>query len=483
MRTVQAKSGRFQFKVASDLWRPRLVRLTGGAAEGTRTPDPIITNDVLYQLSYSGSGRLAPPGKKRLIALLRREGKPPHAGLVPSVRAAPAASRLLFPEMRGTKAIVGDGRDKGTTPLDVIEKAIRAAFEKGDASNREFRERVYRQAFAALDRALQGNPGVTVETAMARRKRLQAQIVEIEKQYLEPQPARRADELEAPLPPLTPDEPVVARPVAPAAAEHHEQWREPPPKPRRERVEPEFDGEAGEAGFSVDAVDGGGARQPLGSDGFPRRRKGRRFVRWFIILTALCMLALGLLWAAQTGMFRPAEPIGPAGTVEPETDSFEPGQDEPPVPAAAAADDRAWIPIFRPSDMEAISAPADASVELMSDDAGDFVRVKSGASGSSVMFDVGQGVLSQLAGKKATFDIVARAEDGKSTQMSVLCNFGELGDCGRKRYAVGDARGDFLFELTLPAKTPGAGGTIAINSDFDNDGKSVDVFEIRVSVE
>ncbi len=26
----------------------------GGAAEGTRTPDPIITNDVLYHLSYSG---------------------------------------------------------------------------------------------------------------------------------------------------------------------------------------------------------------------------------------------------------------------------------------------------------------------------------------------------------------------------------------------------------------------------------------------
>ena len=26
-----------------------------GAAEETRTPDPIITNDVLYQLSYSGT--------------------------------------------------------------------------------------------------------------------------------------------------------------------------------------------------------------------------------------------------------------------------------------------------------------------------------------------------------------------------------------------------------------------------------------------
>ena len=30
----------------------------GGAAEGTRTPDPLITNEVLYQLSYRGEFRL-----------------------------------------------------------------------------------------------------------------------------------------------------------------------------------------------------------------------------------------------------------------------------------------------------------------------------------------------------------------------------------------------------------------------------------------
>ncbi len=33
---------------------PADVRERRGAAEGTRTPDPIITNDVLYQLSYCG---------------------------------------------------------------------------------------------------------------------------------------------------------------------------------------------------------------------------------------------------------------------------------------------------------------------------------------------------------------------------------------------------------------------------------------------
>jgi hypothetical protein len=31
--------------------------LSAGAARGIRTPDPIITNDVLYQLSYCGIPR------------------------------------------------------------------------------------------------------------------------------------------------------------------------------------------------------------------------------------------------------------------------------------------------------------------------------------------------------------------------------------------------------------------------------------------
>jgi hypothetical protein len=48
------------FRIVTDaLPFPR--RLKSGAAEGTRTPDPIITNDVLYQLSYSGpSVRIGP---------------------------------------------------------------------------------------------------------------------------------------------------------------------------------------------------------------------------------------------------------------------------------------------------------------------------------------------------------------------------------------------------------------------------------------
>ncbi|MGB5800472.1 MAG: hypothetical protein WBG88_10240, partial [Mesorhizobium sp.] len=68
--------------------------------------------------------------------------------------------------------------------MDPIEKAIRNAFAKGNAEDRAFREKVYRSAFAALDRALQANPGITVETAIKRRKAMQARIAEIEAEFL-----------------------------------------------------------------------------------------------------------------------------------------------------------------------------------------------------------------------------------------------------------------------------------------------------------
>jgi hypothetical protein len=41
----------------------RLSVLRDGAARGIRTPDPVITNDVLYQLSYCGE-----PGRAGLMA-------------------------------------------------------------------------------------------------------------------------------------------------------------------------------------------------------------------------------------------------------------------------------------------------------------------------------------------------------------------------------------------------------------------------------
>ena len=53
-----------------------------GAAEGTRTPDPLITNEVLYQLSYRGV-------LTGLITICGQNRKDVTAGSNPATRGTP----------------------------------------------------------------------------------------------------------------------------------------------------------------------------------------------------------------------------------------------------------------------------------------------------------------------------------------------------------------------------------------------------------
>jgi hypothetical protein len=220
-----------------------------------------------------------------------------------------------------------------------------------------------------------------------------------------------------------------------------------------------------------------------------RRIRGRRLPLTAIFLAATLLAAIGIggFFAMQTGVFKTEAELDTAPPEAPpsvEDDDFTPadGANAPAKPGAADQS-RDWINVFSPVDPTHVSAPSDAKAETMKDDTGAFLRIQSGASGSAISFDVGQGILEKLAGKHAVFDIIARAEDGKDTQISVDCNFGELGDCGRKRYAVGQQRNEYLFDVQFPDKRPGSAGTIAVNSDFDKQGKAVDIYEIRVSVE
>ena len=380
--------------------------------------------------------------------------------------------------------------------MDAIEKAIRNALEKGNAEDRAFRERVYRSAFAALDRALQANPGVTVEVAIKRRKAVQAKITEIESEFLPavpgvaPQVDAPAVELtagaaptvetgqKAPSPAVTVDGPVQSASDA--------------PRSRVLPVVPDIMPDAtlpGAPAIDMSVPASSGAAAEVAPDRDERRIRGRRLplTAIFFTVTLLAAIGIGLFFAKQTGVFKTAAQLNTAPPEAPPTvegDDFTPA-DGANAPAKPGAPDqsRDWINVFSPADPTHVAAPADAKAEVMKDDTGSFLRIQSGASGSAIAFDVGQGVLEKLAGKHAVFDIIARAEEGKDTQISVDCNFGELGDCGRKRYAVGQQRNEYLFDVQFPNKHPGSAGTIAINSDFDKQGKAVNIYEIRVSVE
>lgn len=362
--------------------------------------------------------------------------------------------------------------------LDPIEKAIRNAFEKGDPDDRAFRERVYRSAFAALDRALLANPNVTVEVAMKRRKTMQAKIAEIESEFL---PAVQDIAPEVDLDgeigdrvPSAPSQP--GGRVEPSLGDGQDA--------PRSRVLPVVPDIIPEGSLPPSAAEIALAGSPQVAPERDKRRIGRRLplTAIFFGVTILALVGIGLWWALQSNAFKTLEELGqpPVQTPTVSDEDYEP--EGAPKLSGEDTQNRNWINVFSPADPAQVATPSDAKAEVMKDDSGPFLRVTSGASGSAVSFDVGQGILEQIAGKHAVFDIIARAEDGKETQISVDCNFGELGDCGRKRYVVGNERNEYLFDVQLPAKRPGSAGTIAINSDFDKQGKSVDIFEIRVSV-
>lgn len=390
--------------------------------------------------------------------------------------------------------------------MDAIEKAIRNAFEKGNAEDRAFREKVYRSAFAALDRVLQANPGVTVEAAIKRRKAVQAKITEIESEYLpavadvapqaetatQAEPAAAAPAVELPtstepvgeaVEPAPSPEVVVDGPVRPPASDA--------PQSRVLPVVPDIMPDAVLPGVpEIDMFTSAPteAATEVAPDRDERRVRGRRLplTAIFLAVTLLAAAGIGLYFGIQTGVFKTPAQLDTAPPEAPPTvdgDDFTPPADSGSPQKPGAADQaRDWINVFSPADPTHVSAPSDAKAEVMQDDTGSFLRIRSGASGSAIAFDVGQGVLEKLAGKHAMFDILARSEEGKETQISVDCNFGDLGDCGRKRYAVSQERNEYLFDVQFPQKHPGAAGTIAINSDFDKQGKAVDIYEIRVSI-
>ena len=395
--------------------------------------------------------------------------------------------------------------------MNPIEKAIRNALDKGDAGDRAFREKVYRSVHAALERTLQANPDVTPDILRQRRQALKTAISAIETEFIPavatpvreaskdpagaaaaaptvdvgPREAKAGDapsvELggqreDAPAIPSvemeTPQRAVSADPPPPAAPQ--QRVRSP------ERREPAFTNDGVELA-DTDRDDGGNLRADTRVK--PRRRRGRLFAGLFLAATVVATVGIGVWWVAEQGLLlspeeRDTSVPNPPKTLEEE--EFQPA--DPPRLGSEPSEERNWITIFSPDNPGAVVTPAGASAEVVDADGEPALRIRGEGAETPILFDVGQGVLQQIAGRRALFDIVARAEEGQETQVSVTCNFGELGDCGRNRYSVVPTRSDYLFDLAMPDAAPGAAGTIAIVPDVDAGARAIEVFEIRVSI-
>ncbi|QND51841.1 hypothetical protein HB779_07950 [Phyllobacterium sp. 628] len=353
--------------------------------------------------------------------------------------------------------------------LEAIEQAIRNAFAKADVSNPAVRQKIYESAWTAHERSLTANGALDEVEREERRERLKSAITRIEAESRDP--SRLAPE------------PVAERREPSLSVESAQRVE---PAQRREpasgRVEPSL---SGAAAPELESPDRSRADNYRPAHMQPRQKKTRERKKAsgltkFVIIFVILLVALGLLWLVASGLIHSK----PAGNSTPPASSSGPavGSHEPMKGGQLSAEGN-WITIFDPSDMTRVSVAGRATATVTGDNLQKSLKIKSPGETDDITFQVGQGVLQQLVGKHAIFDIIAKAEDGTGTQMAVSCDFGGLAECGRKRYDVTDASNEYLFELQFPdGKKASTGGLIKINSDIARTGKAIDIFSIRVLV-
>lgn len=71
-----------------------------------------------------------------------------------------------------------------------------------------------------------------------------------------------------------------------------------------------------------------------------------------------------------------------------------------PIKEGEDPEGRTWINIFTPTDATRMSVQGGATAEIMREGTNSFARVQSKGANDSVTFDVGEGVLNQLMGKR-----------------------------------------------------------------------------------
>jgi hypothetical protein len=225
----------------------------------------------------------------------------------------------------------------------------------------------------------------------------------------------------------------------------------------------------------------------------PKGRYDRGLGFSLVLITCLSVLVMGMWFAVSNGALRLRGTQDVADTTVTVAPQDLPEAEKPAAPAGeqtaaqlpAATPAENWLMIFRPDNPGELVVDPTISANVKGSGPLAHLRVepaKSSTGDAAVVFSIGQGVLEQIAGKRAVFDIVAAADDGNPTQISVFCDFAGLGDCGRKRFQIDAATSDNLFQIEFPAGQPTGGGQIVLNPDVEGKGRALEIYAIKVRV-
>jgi hypothetical protein len=377
-----------------------------------------------------------------------------------------------------------------------MEAAIRNALDRAGNPDAATRARIYQSARQALSRSLE-RQGITDPALVHEQgQRLEQLIAHVEAEraaapvappvQTTPAAPSRAPEVASPRQTLPPAAPVVEPAFTADRREPSFGAGPAPHAPAPEPMAPEPDD-----GLSLPPEPPARAPEPKGKAKAPKRaprrkRHGLHLVSGlFSAAVILSFVAMAGWWLVESGaLLSPAErdtsvPNPPPTVKEEDFEGAAPRQLNP-----GAGFTGEWRIAFSPTQQGGeILTSRRAQAEFVGSGEGRVLRIVStaGDGNGEVKIPIDTATLAEIAAQNSVVALTLKSLGNEATQIYLRCDFPGLGDCGRRRFDVGTAVTDVLFDLELAGKgAPSRTGHLIINGDISGTGHGVDLYAVRV---
>ena len=155
-----------------------------------------------------------------------------------------------------------------------------------------------------------------------------------------------------------------------------------------------------------------------------------------------------------------------------------------------------FLTILDPTEPSALITGGNGSAKILTDTSQPAIRIVSVRKPDTpedqagpMLLKLAPGVLKSIAGKKTTVEILAKSGDSGPATFTIFCDFGELGECGRKRFRIGLQPEAVVFSILISEDVgENQNAFLAINTDvtsaaaLSGRGSQIDIIYARLKV-
>ncbi|MCP4184915.1 MAG: hypothetical protein GY761_16615 [Hyphomicrobiales bacterium] len=155
-----------------------------------------------------------------------------------------------------------------------------------------------------------------------------------------------------------------------------------------------------------------------------------------------------------------------------------------------------FITILEPAEPSALITGGNGFAKILTDTSKPAIRVVSvrkpdtpEIQAGPMLLKLAPGVLKSIAGKKTTVEILAKSGDSGPATFTIFCDFGKLGECGRKRFRIGLQPEAVVFSILISENvTEDQKAFLAISTDVTSaaaltgKGSQIDIIYARLKV-